>query len=352
MDALKGRYQCTRGIWLSKSKFNNILVIDAEGTDSRERIISKSLSFERKISLFSLAIADIFIINIWYHDVGRYDAAGMNLLKTIFELNLQIFSNKNNTNKKNILFVFRDHTGDTSLDNLKNIIVEDTNNIWNDIHKPDEYKQSHINDFFDFDFHSISHKNLNKIEFKDKINDLRNIFKKINTKSLIPMDGLPIYLSNVWDTIKNNKNLDIPNQKKMVSIYRCKEISSDMFNQFKLKLKIYIEEYDNDQIINNFGNSSRKLLDEILIKYKNETVIYDTNIRNNISNDLHKNCVENIKNIWLFQIKLLNNAYVQEFKENLDNKSKHAYKNFNIIAMKLRSTIFDKYIQDNKKFVT
>lgn len=48
-------------------------------------------SFERKSSLFSLALAEILIINLWFQDIGRWDAANYGLLKTVFELNLQLF---------------------------------------------------------------------------------------------------------------------------------------------------------------------------------------------------------------------------------------------------------------------
>jgi hypothetical protein len=46
---------------------------------------------ERMISLFALAIADVLIINMWTHDVGRYDACNYGMLKDIFEVNLRLF---------------------------------------------------------------------------------------------------------------------------------------------------------------------------------------------------------------------------------------------------------------------
>jgi hypothetical protein len=38
-----------------------------------------------------LALAEILIINLWFQDIGRWDAANYGLLKTVFELNLQLF---------------------------------------------------------------------------------------------------------------------------------------------------------------------------------------------------------------------------------------------------------------------
>jgi len=89
------RRQTTKGIWMSKNKkdsgrmANNILVMDVEGTDGRER--GEDQDFERKSALFALATSEVLIVNIWEHQVGLYQGANMGLLKTVFEVNLQIF---------------------------------------------------------------------------------------------------------------------------------------------------------------------------------------------------------------------------------------------------------------------
>lgn len=89
------RRQTTRGIWMSKSKnveagmADNILVMDVEGTDGRER--GEDQDFERKSALFALATSEVLIVNMWEHQVGLYQGANMGLLKTVFEVNLQLF---------------------------------------------------------------------------------------------------------------------------------------------------------------------------------------------------------------------------------------------------------------------
>jgi protein SEY1 len=92
------RRQTTKGIWMSKNKretsagtkmSDNILVMDVEGTDGRER--GEDQDFERKSALFALATSEVLIVNIWEHQVGLYQGANMGLLKTVFEVNLQLF---------------------------------------------------------------------------------------------------------------------------------------------------------------------------------------------------------------------------------------------------------------------
>jgi len=42
------------------------LIVDVEGTDSKERGENRK-TFEHRASLFSLAIADMVIVNMWYN---------------------------------------------------------------------------------------------------------------------------------------------------------------------------------------------------------------------------------------------------------------------------------------------
>ena len=99
------RQQTTKGIWLSKNRkggsgngavtimADNILVMDVEGTDGQER--GEDQDFERKSALFALATSEILLVNMWETQVGLYHGANMGLLKTVFEVNLQLFIKDN-----------------------------------------------------------------------------------------------------------------------------------------------------------------------------------------------------------------------------------------------------------------
>ena len=88
MDAEVGRGQTTKGIWVSKSpKVPEVatLVMDLEGSDGRERG-EDDTNFERQSALFALSVADVLLVNIWCHDIGREQGSGKPLLKTIFQV--------------------------------------------------------------------------------------------------------------------------------------------------------------------------------------------------------------------------------------------------------------------------
>lgn len=121
------RQQTTKGIWMSKAKGQNILVMDVEGTDGRER--GEDQDFERKSALFSIAISEVLIVNMWEHMVGLYNGANMGLLKTVFEVNLQLFQQAGSP-KTCLLFVFRDFTNQVTLEKLGETLVADLVRIW------------------------------------------------------------------------------------------------------------------------------------------------------------------------------------------------------------------------------
>ena len=54
MDEQKGRQQTTKGIWLNRNEAGNILVLDIEGTDSKERGEQRMVSIDMALRNTSL----------------------------------------------------------------------------------------------------------------------------------------------------------------------------------------------------------------------------------------------------------------------------------------------------------
>ena len=85
---MTGRQQTTKGVWLAKApKVDDVctLILDLEGSDGRERG-EDDTNFERQSALFALAVADVLLINVWCHDIGREQGSGKPLMKTIFQV--------------------------------------------------------------------------------------------------------------------------------------------------------------------------------------------------------------------------------------------------------------------------
>lgn len=124
---------------MCRAKGKPTLVMDVEGTDGRER--GEDQDFERKSALFSLATAEVLIVNLWEHQVGLYQGANMGLLKTVLEVNLGLFqaakskSSHVHKDKALLLFVIRDHFGATPLANLSTTLKQDLNRVWDGLSK-------------------------------------------------------------------------------------------------------------------------------------------------------------------------------------------------------------------------
>lgn len=255
------RRQTTKGIWMSKNKkqhsstgqsmAENILVMDVEGTDGRER--GEDQDFERKSALFALATSEVLIVNIWEHQVGLYQGANMGLLKTVFEVNLQLFlKNTKNVPRSLLFFVIRDHLGTTPLSNLRDTLKQDLQRIWTSLSKPPGLEKSKIDDYFDFAFVALPHKILQPEKFEKEVQQLgtrfREGYKDPKRAGLvdgagepillseyhrrIPADGFPHYAKGVWEQIDSNKDLDLPTQQELLAQFRCDEISKEVLVPF------------------------------------------------------------------------------------------------------------------------
>ncbi|KAF9885099.1 Dynamin-like GTPase that mediates homotypic ER fusion [Aspergillus nanangensis] len=252
------RRQTTKGIWLSKNKnsegamASNILVMDVEGTDGRER--GEDQDFERKSALFALATSEVLIVNIWEHQVGLYQGANMGLLKTVFEVNLQLFLKDRSTTHRSLLFfVIRDFVGTTPLTALQKTLMEDMSRLWDSISKPAGLEKSSVHDYFDFQFHGLPHKGYQpdqfvaetkklSLRFSDGQKDPRLDAQKGEFSDggiflpeyhrRIPADGFSIYAEGIWDQIVNNKDLDLPTQQELLAQFRCDEILREVMVAF------------------------------------------------------------------------------------------------------------------------
>ena len=43
----------------------------------------------------------------------------------------------------------------------------------------------------------------------------------------MPIDGLPIYIEKSWEMIRDQKELNLPDQREMVANYRCQEFKTE-----------------------------------------------------------------------------------------------------------------------------
>ena len=261
----RARQQTTKGIWLCRGMDRNVLVMDVEGTDGRER--GEDQDFERKSALFSLATAECVIVNMWENQVGLFQGANMGLLKTVLDVNLTLFQVGRARagapkEKTLLLFVIRDYIGTTPLANLESTIRADLQRIWASLTKPEALAGAELGDFFDVSFSALPHKVLQAKEFDEGIAQLQRrfidrsdpqyVFQSEYHKR-IPSDGLPHSLESVWEQILQNKDLDLPTQQELLAQFRCDEIAAAAAAAFAAAMTALRSALDAGQVLATLG---------------------------------------------------------------------------------------------------
>ncbi|GLU14082.1 hypothetical protein SLE2022_306730 [Rubroshorea leprosula] len=266
MDAFRGRSQTTKGIWIAKER----------GEDDT--------TFEKQSALFALAIADIVLINMWCHDIGREQAANKPLLKTVFQVMLRLFTPRKTT----LLFVIRDKTK-TPLEYLEPILREDIQKIWDSACKPQAYKNTPLSEFFNVEVTAFPSYEEKEEQFKDQVAQLRQrFFNSISPgglagdrRGVVPASGFSSSAQHIWKAIKENKDLDLPAHKVMVATVRCEDIANDKLCRLTSdEAWIALEETVQSKLVSGFGRKLSSILDAYFSEYDLEAIYFDEGVRN------------------------------------------------------------------------
>ncbi|KAF8915591.1 RHD3/Sey1 [Mucidula mucida] len=347
MDETK-RQQTTKGIWMCRGKNMNVMVMDVEGTDGRER--GEDQDFERKSALFSLASSEVLIINLWEHQVGLYQGANMGLLKTVFEVNLGLFGKKaqdGTSGRTLLLFVIRDHIGTTPLANLQATLTADLNRIWDSLSKPDELKDRILGDYFDLSFTALPHKILAADQFEAEVRNLRSrftdktkdnyLFKPAYHKR-IPADGVAFYMENIWEQVQTNKDLDLPTQQELLAQFRCDEISSVALAEFNEQSKSQKRPIEAGKVVEGLGKMMRAWRVDALTRYDRDASRYHQGVYKRKRVDLTSALDSTLSPLFLGQLKNLHKLCLSSFKKELLEGLKGEEYNFAEVVKSAKET--------------
>ncbi|PPQ70293.1 hypothetical protein CVT25_014615 [Psilocybe cyanescens] len=342
------RQQTTKGIWMCRAKDMNVMVMDVEGTDGRER--GEDQDFERKSALFSLASSEILIVNLWEHQVGLYQGANMGLLKTVFEVNLGLFGKKakdGTSGRTLLLFVIRDHIGQTPLANLEATLTSDLNAIWEGLSKPADLKDLKLSDYFDLAFTALPHKILSADKFESEVLNLRTrfadktspnyLFKPAYHKR-IPADGVAFYMEGIWEQVQTNKDLDLPTQQELLAQFRCDEISAVALSEFNEQAKSQKRPVEAGKVVDGLGALMKNWRTSALARYDRDASRYHKGVYGRKRADLIANLDATLSPLYLGQLKNLHKSCLAAFKkEMLDGLKGEGYSFADVIA-KARGT--------------
>ncbi|CAA2954292.1 ROOT HAIR DEFECTIVE 3 homolog 2-like isoform X1 [Olea europaea subsp. europaea] len=321
MNALKGRSQTTKGLWIAKAVGIEpfTIVIDLEGTDSRERG-EDDATFEKQSALFALAVADIVLINIWCHDIGREQAANRPLLKTVFQVMMRLFSPRKTT----LLFVLRDKTK-TPFKVLEPILREDIQKIWETVPKPQAYKDTPLSVFFRVV--ALSSYEEKEKKFKEEVSQLRQwFFHSISPgglagdrRGVVPASGFSFSAQQIWKIIKENKDLDLPAHKVMVATVRCEEIANEKFSRLASDEEWKaLERAVQSSAVPGFGKRISLILEKYLSEYDMESVYFEEGVRNAKREHLEMKALQLVHPVYISMLGHLRSRALESFKTRLE----------------------------------
>ncbi|PKA58289.1 Protein root hair defective 3 like 2 [Apostasia shenzhenica] len=327
MDALKGRAQTTKGIWIARCPDIEpcTLVMDLEGTDGTERG-EDDTSFEKQSALFALAISDIVIINIWCHDIGREHASNKPLLRIVFQVMLRLFSPRKTT----LLFVVRDKTK-TPVKYLELILREDIQKIWDTVSKSQESKTALLSEYFTVEVVALSSYEEKAEQFKKEVARLRQLFlNSISPGGLagdrggaIPASGFSFSAQQIWKAIRENKDLDLPAHRVMVATVRCEEIANGKLDSFSSdKRWVEVVEAVNSGPVPGFGKTVSSILDYYFAEYEREAFYFDDGVRSAKRRQLESKALDLVKPVYLAMLGHLRSKAFHKFKNDLEQSLK------------------------------
>ncbi|EGR31740.1 hypothetical protein IMG5_102940, partial [Ichthyophthirius multifiliis] len=283
--------------------------------------------YEKTTALFALAISQIFIINLNTLNIGH--ESEYNIIKIILEMNLRLF--KKNDQTKQILIVLRDFNDQN--DDFKVIcddLLQEIQDIWqNDIIKPQEFQNVDLKQHFKINFYKLAHYHYEIEKFNKQLFELRNQFvhqnnqnfllKDYKQSSNLPIDALEELIKNLWETIRNNQDLNLPNAKIQAAQIRCIKIQEQSINFFSEKF-IELKKKAEKNIVEDFGKQTNQIIQQSTEFYDEQTIYYQNEIKQDIKQRLYDDLMMKSKDAFIsYMNKVQQELLKQNQKKNFCN---------------------------------
>ncbi|CAN0409153.1 unnamed protein product, partial [Laminaria digitata] len=136
------------------------VLVDVEGTQSRGRGGAEGMEFDSRTTLFAVMAADVIMLNLWAHDVGRADGQAYSVLRSVFEETVRLYQGQDGGDTAGagggggsggggegggrgeggagvvLMVVLRDVEEDEQFEALQHAAMENMEALWRDVDKP------------------------------------------------------------------------------------------------------------------------------------------------------------------------------------------------------------------------
>lgn len=356
------RPKCTHGIWLERADITErcILVMDLEGTDGKEK--QDNTTFEKQSAVFGFLISDVVLINMWFHDIGHHRAANRPLYDTVFQAVLRLSSRRKTT----LIFVIRDtddikHSCEKSreadkyskfseedwkakqkaeLKIMEDRLKEDIRQIWDSFSKPEAHKRTPFSAFYNIEVVFLSHRGVHG-PFKNELTRLRQEFHHSIVPGVLAGDREDVFDGSsfscnaqlLWEKIKENKDLDLPEHKIMVATVRCEQIAKEKFESFVASKEwLQLCQAVRTRTISNFGKELSEMIKNYLSSYDEEATYLDRDVKLEKRKQLEEKLVQHVHPTYQDMLLRIMSESLENFKEEFEEALHVGGEKFIVVA--------------------
>lgn len=101
--------------------------------------------------------------------------------------------------------------------------------------------------------------------FNDRSNSAYIWSKSV--KSTVPADGFAVFAQKIWETILENKDLDLPTQREILATFRCDEIAAEALARFSEAVAPLRKTVGDKKVVSDFGAQCDLIVGATLASY-------------------------------------------------------------------------------------
>lgn len=299
----------TKGIYASLDQHSSarLVAMDVEGSDSRERGRNGRL-FHSRLASFVTAISDAIIVNIWYHDLGRWDGAGYTLIGDIFAEALKLSSSSSSFPfHSRLIFTIRDVeldlTAGTDTSSLQSVLFADVEELFAKVKASvDSSEQRGLSDLFSLSCVSLPHMKHHHDQFNQAVNQLaKSLYSPTDDGALlttedskcIPADACGSFITSLWESQYAMKSTDpsatmrgdaptngvagedASTGSSLMAAYKCNEVFSEVLSKASASMKaLSSNSLDAGEKIDQLGIKAEQIMTDAMNGYDEKTEAY------------------------------------------------------------------------------
>lgn len=316
----------TKGIFASKTaRDGSMVVLDVEGSDSRERGRNGRV-FQEQCGSFATAISDVILLNLWYHDVGRFDAAGYNILRSVFSEGVR--TAEADPFQCGLVFVVRDTDDDIDCETLKTVLMNDAKEVFRSVSR-----QVSLESLFEISVVTLQHMRHKEAEFSQGCEKLSESLLKGDSEGHIvksefskgiPADGCGTFTKSLWESyFQDSKSVGNMGSEgggeegeSLIEAYKCNEAFSDALMDASLKMSEFSKStFEAGEKIEKFGKQAAEIMNNALSCYDDATEEYsEGSIRPRKRRELESIIDTSQHAIFMKQVQVLRENALAHFK--------------------------------------